>query len=141
MQFDEKEIQFIKDNKHLIEKNKYFFLYKKMRLHNFHCGKFTDFLIYECGIDVLKHTQGVVYDEMFARSEQTEIKIPEGITEIKSSAFFRCKADNIILPSTLEKIGEFAFSYCDNLKQITIPKHTKVAENAFQGTEVKIIKE
>ena len=47
--------------------------------------------------------------------------IPEGVTEIQEGAFNTSKISEVILPSTLKKIGEWAFAACENLKNVTIP--------------------
>ena len=58
--------------------------------------------------------------------------IPEGVTEIKPRAFSSSDIEAVSLPSTLCKIGEDAFGYCRNLKQITIPDGvTEIPNMAF----------
>ncbi|MBQ7907240.1 MAG: leucine-rich repeat protein [Clostridia bacterium] len=47
-------------------------------------------------------------------------------------AFYGSSLNTIILPSTLESIGEYAFSWCESLASITIPGSTnKIAPFAF----------
>ena len=64
------------------------------------------------------------------------IVIPSSITRIGNYAFNNCKSLKNILfasPSSLEFIGDFAFSNCKSLSQITIPKSvTKIGELAFR---------
>ncbi|MBR4446012.1 MAG: leucine-rich repeat domain-containing protein [Solobacterium sp.] len=58
--------------------------------------------------------------------------VPEGVTEIQSSAFLGSCLEEIALPSTLNKIESNAFCYCGSLRSITIPDGiTEIAESAF----------
>lgn len=63
------------------------------------------------------------------------IELPEGITEINSTAFMDCESlKKIVLPSTLEKIGDRAFTDCESLNEINIPTSVKIiGEFAFAG--------
>lgn len=48
-----------------------------------------------------------------------KVVIPEGITEIKNSAFNMCKdITSIEFPDSLRQIGTHAFSYCFSLKSV-----------------------
>lgn len=63
-----------------------------------------------------------------------EIVIPEGITEIDNFAFDKSKASTIILPSSIVKIGSYAFSNCKKIKKIDIPDSvTIVGDNVFSN--------
>lgn len=54
------------------------------------------------------------------------ITIEYGISEIEFEAFSNCKNLNaVILPDTLDTIGDAAFCGCDNLYEITIPANSK----------------
>jgi len=64
------------------------------------------------------------------------LKIPEGIEEISDDAFSIWEKhkylQEIILPSTLKKIGNYAFCDCENLKNIEIPDSvTEIGQYAF----------
>ena len=67
------------------------------------------------------------------------IKVPNGIKEIDSNAFAlgwgnsaRDKLEEIILPDSLEVIGDEAFAYRKKLKKIKIPNSVrKIGEGAF----------
>ena len=66
--------------------------------------------------------------------------IKKGVTAIADFAFKGCKKlKEIILPSTLKKIGACAFEGCP-IKNITIPKSVKSIEpGAFAGSSIKSI--
>lgn len=58
----------------------------------------------------------------FVNNEATSFKIPEGVKEIKQSAFScREKLTSIVLPETLTLIENSAFYKCSALPTITIP--------------------
>ncbi|MCQ2463618.1 MAG: leucine-rich repeat domain-containing protein [Clostridia bacterium] len=62
------------------------------------------------------------------------IVIGEGITEIADYTFGECGVQDIVLPSTLEKIGITSFAGCSKLKQIEFPAALQLIEsNAFYG--------
>lgn len=59
------------------------------------------------------------------------ISLPEGITELESSAFDECHSlERIYLPNTLKRIGSNAFYNCFALTKLTIPESiTEVVNN------------
>jgi len=95
--------------------------------------------------------------------KNTDYAVPDGITYIKSQAFYNCKQlKSIILPEGLEEIcyGTFrgcegltelslpvsleyihreAFIECPNLKTITLSRNTKIGYMAFNGFTDKLI--
>lgn len=63
---------------------------------------------------------------------ETEVTVPEGITEISSFAFIDTNITSVILPNSVKKIGMYAFCGCVQLKQISISRMvTSVEEYAF----------
>ena len=62
------------------------------------------------------------------------LKIPNGIEEIRDNAFNRCKAvKTVTFPKTLKKIGNEAFSDCTYLESVTIPEGvTEIGESSFE---------
>ena len=62
-----------------------------------------------------------------------EVIVPEGVVSIEVSAFLECASiKKIVLPSTLEYIGSFAFQRCSELLEINIPETVKtISGNAF----------
>ena len=66
-----------------------------------------------------------------------ELKIPEGVKEIRGYAFDNCKGfyGNLKLPNNLEKLGERSFFLCKNLTgSLSIPQKIKIIPNeCFNG--------
>ena len=63
----------------------------------------------------------------------TSVNIPNSITSIGEGAFFECKnLTSISIPDTVTSIGNAAFYSCENLKNITIPNGvTSIGEAMF----------
>ncbi len=53
------------------------------------------------------------------------IVIREGVSIIGDMAFYECSALTVQLPSSITRIGKFAFAHCTNLKYLTIPEKVK----------------
>ena len=64
------------------------------------------------------------------------------ITSIGKSSFKMSSAETVTLPSTIKVIGEYAFAFSDNLKEINIPQGVEeIGTNAFSGcTDLKSVK-
>ncbi len=63
-----------------------------------------------------------------------KVTISEGITKIEGGAFKDCTVETVVLPETMEYIGDSAFVGCTNLTTINIPKSVKyIGKNAFQS--------
>ena len=64
-----------------------------------------------------------------------QITIPNSVTSIGDSAFWRCKSlQQITIPNSVTSIGDSAFSDCSSLQQITIPNSvTIIGDSAFSG--------
>ncbi len=79
---------------------------------------------------------GIVYK--FALSTQGEqISVPAGITEIDQGAFEGATFKGVALPSSLQEIGQTAFSGCKNLLHVTIPENvTLIGNMAFSGCDM-----
>ena len=62
------------------------------------------------------------------------IEIPNGVTSIGYGAFDGCGLTNIILPDNLTSLGDSAFSGCRSLTSINIPKGvTNIGGSTFSG--------
>ena len=66
-------------------------------------------------------------------SPVTELKIPNGIKEIKNNAFTGCdNIKSVVIPNSVTSIGDLAFSNCDSIKSIVIPDSvTYLGNGAF----------
>ena len=66
-----------------------------------------------------------------------DVVIPDGVTEIGSSAFENCKAlTSIVIPDSVTKIGKSAFSGCTGLKEVTVPDGvTSIEDYVFYHCE------
>ena len=66
-----------------------------------------------------------------------EIILPESIEEIGERAFYNCrKLRRVVLPGSLRTIGDSAFSNCVLLTEINLPKSiVSIGENVFSGCE------
>ena len=65
--------------------------------------------------------------------------IPNSVTSIGSSAFYRCSSlTSIIIPNSVTSIGNGAFSGCSSLTSVTIPESvTSIGSDAFYGCYFK----
>lgn len=68
-----------------------------------------------------------------ANRTKNYLEIPEGVKRIEKAAFaYSHSLSGVILPTTMEMIGEFAFFHCDNLGYAYVPNGFKEAcENTF----------
>lgn len=65
-----------------------------------------------------------------------KVTIDEGVTEITDGCLCYIDLTSIIIPNSVESIGDCAFAYCKNLTNITIPDSVKSIEDfAFAGCE------
>ena len=66
-----------------------------------------------------------------------DVVIPDGVTEIGSSAFENCKAlTSIVIPDSVTKIGMNAFRGCTGLKEVTVPDGvTSIEDYVFYHCE------
>lgn len=67
-------------------------------------------------------------------NKNTDITIPNGVTEIYDFAFSNCSCSSLTLPESLVTIGNSAFMGARGLTQIIIPDNvTKIKSRAFVG--------
>ncbi|MGN0778505.1 MAG: leucine-rich repeat protein [Aristaeellaceae bacterium] len=80
---------------------------------------------------------------IFCSPCQAEVTVPDGIREIGKDAFTpgqelyfggHSLLRKVVLPDSLERIGENAFRYCSQLEEIRLPKALKtLGANALEG--------
>lgn len=74
-------------------------------------------------------------------SDIRAVVIEEGVTSISKYAFYKdAYIDTIIIPDTLEFIGEKAFYNCKELTNINLNKVKRIADNAFLNSGFKEVK-
>lgn len=62
----------------------------------------------------------------------TKVIVEEGITSIANNAFENTKIREVVLPNTIEEIGEAAFSGCEHLREINLPEGLRrIGRSAF----------
>ena len=92
-----------------------------------------------CGISFANDSsnplgRGATFDKLYVGGQLIhELVIPEGVTSVGKNAFYRCNGlTGVTLPSTLEKIEDFAFRECTSLLEIAIPEGvTSIGDSAF----------
>ena len=79
-------------------------------------------------------------NDAFRATSINDIIIPSSVTNIGEWAFAEClNLETIDIPSSVETVGDYAFWYCDNLSELTYnPATTTIGENAFAGTKVNL---
>lgn len=75
--------------------------------------------------------------EAFYSTKLTSLVLPDNITEVGKYAFAFTPIKKLTLSKNLETIGASAFVYCEDLKDVVIPKEltsvTFTDQNAFEG--------
>ncbi len=76
---------------------------------------------------------------MLAGTDVANVVLPEGVTDIGTGAFEDCmQLRTLFMPASVQRIGDRAFGYCVNLKEIysdaTTPPLT-MGDAAFEGCE------
>ena len=68
-------------------------------------------------------------------AEEGDVIIPDGVTSIRSKAFFQCsRLKSVTIPEGVTKIGDWAFNECKGLKRVIIPHSlTSIGNEAFEG--------
>lgn len=68
-----------------------------------------------------------------------QVRIPEGVTELRNSIFFQCRLlHQVMLPTSLTSIGDYAFSGCSGLNEDllkALPDLKRIGTAAFEGCE------
>ena len=85
----------------------------------------------------VKEGTRIICDSAFYFCFLLEIVIPSSVTSIGDWAFSSCDSlSKIVIPSSVTSIGKGAFSYCDSLLEIVIPSSvTSIADGAFSSCD------
>ncbi|MBQ7012704.1 MAG: leucine-rich repeat domain-containing protein [Oscillospiraceae bacterium] len=54
------------------------------------------------------------------------VVIPDGVTSICGAAFAGCEMETVKIPDSVQYIGNYAFTHCENLTSVTIPAGAEV---------------
>ena len=85
----------------------------------------------------------IIGDELIRyKGKEAVVRIPEGIVSIEASAFWNNTfVREVVLPSTLERIGGDCFYYCTNLEKVTISEKVSImGNNPFAGCPKLVLK-
>ena len=96
----------------------------------------TGVLVAGCRNTIIPDSVTSIGDSAFFRcSGLTSITIPDSVTSIGDSAFSGCsELTSITIPDSVTSIGDSAFDYCSGLTSITIPDSvTEIGWGAFEG--------
>lgn len=102
------------------------------------CGENVFWELYENGLLVISGS-GAIYDykgipanksPFQARTDIVDVVIKDGITTIGGFLFMQSSVESVLIPDSVERIGEGAFSVCENLKTIIIPSSCTKIESA-----------
>ena len=82
---------------------------------------------------ILRYSSGVDNRNYSYRNSVQKIEIGNGVTSIRSSAFYNCYSlTSITIPDGVTSIGNYAFNSCSSLTSITIPDGiASIGEYAF----------
>ena len=134
MEIDQELIDFINNNKDLIDKNGFKELYQIYdKTYITYPTKLT-LLLLAADINPLIYMNAIPANYLHWVDKIPNIIIPNNIKVISSGAFFGCKSlTNIIIPNNVIFIGSYAFAKCESLTNIIIPDKVEfIGEGAFK---------
>ncbi len=64
-----------------------------------------------------------------------------GVTEVPAEAFIESNVETVYLPATIEKIGRYAFSRCENLRTLSVYAQTppELGDNVFYKVKEDLV--
>lgn len=68
-------------------------------------------------------------------SNVDQIVLPSTITTIEDYAFFRSSLSSIVIPSSVTQIGNRAFGWCPNLRNLTLPLGMQVGYDLYSESK------
>ncbi|WP_439432809.1 leucine-rich repeat protein [Segatella copri] len=86
---------------------------------------------------ILPEALEIIPDNCFFQSSLSSVSIPSSVKIIKRNAFNECRLDSVSLPG-LTYIGDYAFAYNHNLKELRVPSTLeKIDDGAFSGCNLE----
>lgn len=84
---------------------------------------------------VVPDTVTSIAQDAFRNSSITSIQLPNGVSSIGNSAFYRCRElENVNIPSGVKRLRKQTFYQCRSLKRITLPSEIQVlGDSSFEG--------
>lgn len=84
---------------------------------------------------VVPDTVTSIAQDAFRNSKVTSIQLPNGVSSIGNSAFYRCtKLETVNIPSGIKKIRKNMFYQCRSLTRMTLPSQIEVlGDSSFEG--------
>lgn len=81
-----------------------------------------------------KYPVRIIARRAFAYTNIINVQLPSGLRLIDDTAFFNCPyLQTVIMPERLMGIGNYAFEYCYNLRQILLPHVGFLGNHIFDG--------
>lgn len=108
----------------------------------------SEMLIYDDGpvitnsSEVLANGVAVFDNSMLESNETVSYTIPYGTMVIGPDAFYKCKLESVILPTSLRELSYNAFGYSTDLTELTIPEGVKTISNNIldQCSNLKVLR-
>jgi hypothetical protein len=87
-----------------------------------------------------KHPITHINDDAFDSDTLTSIIMPKSLESIGDRSFYECdNLETVYLPKSCQSIGSYAFYHCINLKNIDISNIYELGEHAFEYTKIETI--
>lgn len=108
----------------------------------FYCEQLTDISISETNSNYSSEN-GILFNHSKTKliqypigKQETSYRVPDTVIEIGSGGFAYSHLQSIILPDSLEVIGEYAFFDCDLMKEMHVPQQVeRIGIEAFAWCE------
>jgi len=90
---------------------------------------------YFCAVDGVLYTKDMKKLVLCPRHHIRPVDIPFGVRDIGDNAFSGSKVTAVIFPSSVKRIGNYAFQNCEFLRRIELPPFlTSIGWEAFSGS-------
>ena len=76
-----------------------------------------------------------IAEEAFREAHFRSVVFPESLKTISDIAFAMSWLEQVTFPESVEWVGNFTFNNCFNLREVTIPRSTRIGEGVFCGAK------